>query len=169
MNLARTPLYLAPLLSLCACAPAPVQWRGLDVSAGTMRVIKPQPTVDVRLGGTYYSPQLGSLTLLQDDRSVTGQYRFTRGAARVTGELSGTLEGNLLRFHWSERHETTRYAVRKSGRGTLFYDPPLDAQMQPRLFGHRHYTLRLGPVQKNFKQVLRTDGGPLTAVMLSHH
>jgi len=50
--------------------------------------------------GVYYNPVYGNLHLTEQDNSVVGRWRRTDSSH--WGELSGTVEGNLLRFKWTE-------------------------------------------------------------------
>jgi hypothetical protein len=156
-------LACALLLALSACASPTLGWSGLDVSSGQNRSILPR-SGRFEFAGVYRSPQLGRLQLWQRGSHVQGRFDYTRGAACVVGVLEGTLEGNWLRFAWQETHRFPTRLTRQRGGGEFFYDAPLGDQTRPRLFGRRDYRSRLSAPQKNFVQVLRVDGGPITAV-----
>lgn len=75
---------------------------GANITIGTM----PQ-------GGTYQgvwqSPQYGNMHLCQTGTSVNGDYEKDERQ----GSIQGTIQGDVLRFHWEERRELV------SGRPTI--------------------------------------------------
>jgi hypothetical protein len=50
--------------------------------------------------GVYYNPVYGYLHLVEQDGNVVGRWKRTDSSH--WGELSGTAEGNVLRFTWTE-------------------------------------------------------------------
>ncbi|MCX7808291.1 MAG: hypothetical protein N2515_06765 [Deltaproteobacteria bacterium] len=55
----------------------------------------------VTLTGVYHSPQYGELHLVQNGREAIGEYK----QEERRGRIQGTLEGDVLRFEWTERRE----------------------------------------------------------------
>lgn len=51
--------------------------------------------------GVWHSPQYGAMNLVQTGTSVVGDY--TKDERR--GRIQGTVQGNVLRFEWSEQRE----------------------------------------------------------------
>src|SRR5688572_5949380 len=51
--------------------------------------------------GVYFSPQYGEMQMVQNGSTVIGEY--TKDERR--GRIQGTVNGNVLRFEWSERRE----------------------------------------------------------------
>ena len=51
--------------------------------------------------GVYFSTRFGYLHLVSDNRSANGAWRTASGDA--WGEMSGTCEGDLLKYEWTER------------------------------------------------------------------
>jgi hypothetical protein len=51
--------------------------------------------------GVYFSTQFGYLHLVSDNKSANGAWRTAAGDA--WGELSGEIDGDLLRYQWTER------------------------------------------------------------------
>ena len=48
--------------------------------------------------GVYFSPQYGEMNLIQNGNSVIGEYKHEMRS----GKLSGEVQGDLLRFQWTE-------------------------------------------------------------------
>ncbi|MFO7179234.1 MAG: hypothetical protein DIU78_011095 [Pseudomonadota bacterium] len=73
--------------------------------------------------GVYYSPLYGYLHLEADDRAANGAWRTASGDAY--GELSGEIDGDLLRFTWTERIIGAVGAnVARKGKGYFKYSVP---------------------------------------------
>lgn len=73
--------------------------------------------------GVYYSTQFGYLHLVSDNRSANGAWRTAAGDA--WGELSGSIEGDLLKYQWKERKIGAIGAdATKSGHGFFRYTIP---------------------------------------------
>jgi hypothetical protein len=50
--------------------------------------------------GVYYNPVYGYLHMIEQDGNIVGRWKRTDGSH--WGELSGTVEGNVLHFTWNE-------------------------------------------------------------------
>jgi len=50
--------------------------------------------------GVYYNPVYGYLHMVEQDNNIVGRWKRTDGSH--WGELSGTVEGNVLHFTWNE-------------------------------------------------------------------
>jgi hypothetical protein len=73
--------------------------------------------------GVYYSTQFGYLHLVSDNRSANGAWRTAAGDA--WGEMSGTIEGDLLKYEWTERKIGAIGAdATKKGHGYFRYTIP---------------------------------------------
>lgn len=73
--------------------------------------------------GVYYSPLFGYLHLVSDNRSANGAWRTAAGDA--WGEMSGTIEGDLLKYEWTERKIGAIGAdATKKGHGYFRYTIP---------------------------------------------
>ncbi len=55
---------------------------------------------DETWAGVYFSPVYGNLHLNQSEGNIVGRWKRKDGSK--WGELSGTAEGNVLRFKWTE-------------------------------------------------------------------
>ncbi len=78
--------------ALTGCGGAPPA-KFADVKAG------PLPAGETWVG-VYYNPVYGYLHMVEQGGNVTG--RWKRTDASHWGELSGTVEGNVLHFSWKE-------------------------------------------------------------------
>lgn len=83
--------------------------------------------------GVYYNPVYGNLHLAEQDNSIVGRWKRTDSSH--WGELSGTAEGNLLRFKWTEHaYGTVGPAADMHGNGVFVFKmgqndiPELDGQ-----------------------------------------
>lgn len=92
----------------------------------------PMPS-DQTWEGVYYNPVYGNLHLTAQDSSIVGRWKRTDSSH--WGELSGTVEGNLLRFKWTEHtYGTVGPAADLHGNGVFVYKmgqndiPELDGQ-----------------------------------------
>ncbi|RYZ06027.1 MAG: hypothetical protein EOO73_17935 [Myxococcales bacterium] len=73
--------------------------------------------------GVYYSTTFGYLHLVSDNKSANGAWRTTAGDA--WGEMSGEVDGDLLRFQWTERKIGAIGAdATKKGHGYFRYTIP---------------------------------------------
>jgi len=50
--------------------------------------------------GVYYNPVYGYLHMIEQDGNIVGRWRRTDGGH--WGELSGTVQGNVMHFTWTE-------------------------------------------------------------------
>lgn len=70
--------------------------------------------------GVYYNPVYGNLHLTEQDNTIVG--RWKRTDASHWGELSGTVEGNVLRFKWTEHaYGAVGPAADMHGNGVFVY------------------------------------------------
>jgi hypothetical protein len=68
--------------------------------------------------GVWHSPQYGEMHLVQTGSSVVGEY--TKDERR--GRIQGTVQGNVLRFEWSEQRELVAgRPIVTRGRGYFHY------------------------------------------------
>jgi hypothetical protein len=73
--------------------------------------------------GVYFSTQFGYLHLVSDNKSATGAWRTAAGDA--WGEMSGEINGDLLRYEWTERKIGAIGAdATKKGHGYFRYKIP---------------------------------------------
>ena len=73
--------------------------------------------------GVYFSTQFGYLHLVSDNKSANGAWRTAAGDA--WGELSGEVDGDLLRYQWTERKIGAIGAdATKKGHGYFKYTIP---------------------------------------------
>jgi hypothetical protein len=70
--------------------------------------------------GVYFHPVFGYLHMVEQDGNVIG--RWKRADQSAWGELSGTRQGNVLRFRWKE-HKIGQYGPsgESSGKGYFIY------------------------------------------------
>ncbi|MEZ4409796.1 MAG: hypothetical protein R3A52_25480 [Polyangiales bacterium] len=71
--------------------------------------------------GSFSSPQIGDVFLEQTGDSVVGQYSYPRGACRATGRIEGRVEGNLLRFSWTESQRSCGRLGLLRGKGYFLF------------------------------------------------
>jgi len=68
--------------------------------------------------GVWHSPQYGEMHMVQTGSSVVGEY--TKDERR--GRIQGTVQGNVLRFEWSEQRELVAgRPITTRGRGYFRY------------------------------------------------
>ena len=86
--------------------------------------VKPGPLPDGgEWNGVYFSTQFGYLHLVSDNRSANGAWRTAAGDA--WGELSGQVDGDLLKYEWKERKIGAIGAdATKEGHGYFRYTIP---------------------------------------------
>jgi hypothetical protein len=99
------------LLAIAGCAIAGCGGGGVNIPEG------PMPE-----GGSYtgvwHSPQYGEMHMVQTGSSVVGEY--TKDERR--GTIQGTVQGNVMRFEWSEAREMVAgRPVTTRGRGYFRY------------------------------------------------
>jgi len=71
-----------------------------DKGAKTANVTAGEMPIGGEWSGVYYDPYYGNLHLIAEGDMITGKWRTDAGDA--WGELSGTVDGNLLRYEWIE-------------------------------------------------------------------
>jgi hypothetical protein len=70
--------------------------------------------------GVYYNPVYGYLHLVGNEGNLTGRWKRTNASA--WGEMSGTAEGNVLHFTWTEhRYGEIGPASDSTGSGVFVY------------------------------------------------
>ena len=80
--------------ALSACGPGAGEVKHASVKPGSL----PEGG---EWNGVYFSTQFGYLHLVSDNKSANGAWRTAAGDA--WGEMSGTCEGDLLKYEWTER------------------------------------------------------------------
>ncbi len=102
--------------TLTACGPSAGEVKTANVKPGSL----PEGG---EWNGVYFSSQFGYLHLVSDNRSASGAWRTAAGDA--WGELSGQIEGDLLKYEWKERKIGAIGAdSTKTGRGYFRYTIP---------------------------------------------
>jgi hypothetical protein len=77
--------------------------------------------------GVYFSQEFGYLHLVSDNRSANGAWRTTAGDA--WGEMTGTIEGDLMHYEWTERKIGAIGAdATKKGHGWFRYTVPKEGE-----------------------------------------
>jgi hypothetical protein len=72
--------------------------------------------------GVYYNPVYGYLHIVEQDGAASGRWKRTDGSH--WGELSGTAEGNVLRFEWKEhRYGAVGPSADSHGKGVFVFKP----------------------------------------------
>ncbi len=83
--------------------------------------------------GVYYNPVYGYLHVIQQDGNIVGRWKRTDGSH--WGELSGTAQGNVLHFTWTEhKYGTVGPSADSHGSGQFIYKMPTDGKI-PELDG----------------------------------
>jgi hypothetical protein len=73
--------------------------------------------------GVYYSPLFGHLHMVQSGNHIKGKWQRPRKGQ--WGELEGDIDGNLLRFEWTEYIDgLVGPNSRKTGKGYFVYSRP---------------------------------------------
>jgi hypothetical protein len=80
--------------ALSACGPGSGEVKHASVKPGSL-------PDGGEWNGVYFSTQFGYLHLVSDNKSANGAWRTAAGDA--WGEMSGTCEGDLLKYEWTER------------------------------------------------------------------
>lgn len=86
--------------------------------------------------GVYFDLVNGKIHLVKDGDTVEGCWRNKEGDA--VGRLNGKVEGNLVRYEWTEQKvgQLDPNATR-SGRGYFVYGPPREGEQADRISGQR--------------------------------
>lgn len=102
--------------ALSACGPGTPEVKHANVKPGSL----PEGG---EWNGVYFSTQFGYLHLVSDNKSANGAWRTAAGDA--WGEMSGTCEGDLLKYEWTERKIGAIGAdATKKGHGYFKYTIP---------------------------------------------
>lgn len=68
--------------------------------------------------GVYFSPQYGTMNLIQNGNAVIGEYNHEMRSGKIQGEV----QGDLLRFEWNEAKAMVSNRAQESrGRGYFRY------------------------------------------------
>lgn len=126
---------LAPtVVGANACGKPLRVWHGVDVTSGQEVALRATTMPEgVTFTGSYLSPHLGLIALVQRDHHVGGTYRGCEQCpSSVTGRIEGEVVGNLAEVSWTEVDgEVTR-------EGTGYFLIDVDGGRGPvRLFGER--------------------------------
>ncbi len=112
-SLNRSLVSIALLVIVAGCGAASGR---ADVTPGTM----PEGG---SFGGVWNSPQYGRMDMVQTGASIVGEY--TKNERH--GRLEGTVQGDLMRFTWSERRELVA-GVPRLNRGRGYFRLVKDAE-----------------------------------------
>jgi hypothetical protein len=112
-------LAIPSALSLAACGPSN-DVKHAQIKAGEM-------PAGAEWQGVYYSPVYGYLHLLVDGKTAQGAWRTSGGDAY--GELQGELDGNVLRYTWTQ-HKIGMVGAEanSSGKGYFVYSIPNEGE-----------------------------------------
>jgi hypothetical protein len=94
LNALSLSLVLSLAGAVSGCGPSAGEVKHANVKAGSL----PEGG---EWNGVYFSTRFGYLHLVSDNRSANGAWRTASGDA--WGEMSGTCEGDLLKYEWTER------------------------------------------------------------------
>jgi hypothetical protein len=112
-------LIAALALSLSACG-STQSGKVSNVSAGEM-------PIGGDWSGVYYSPVYGYLHLIAEGNSASGKWRTADGGA--WGEMHGTLNGNLMKYEWTEHKiGLVGPSATSKGRGYFKYTAPKEGE-----------------------------------------
>jgi len=145
----RAPFVLSiPLIfSLASSAALPVTLAGCAGKAEPVLQIKSMPA-DGTFTGVWHSPQYGEMHIRQSGASAIG--RYTKDERK--GRIQGNVEGDVMRFEWSEKRELI------AGRSVLTK-------------GHGYFRIIHDETEKNWKIIgewgndaAERGGGPWNAV-----
>jgi hypothetical protein len=106
--------------------------------------------------GLWYSPQFEHMYLVQSGDSVRGVYAYREG-----GQLEGTLNGNLLKFEWTDpgNRQNARRAMKGHGYFQLIKDG--DKVRIVGQWGHEDKYTGAGPWEAEFVRPIE-NGDPMT-------
>ncbi|MBI5512390.1 MAG: hypothetical protein HY909_01400 [Deltaproteobacteria bacterium] len=71
--------------------------------------------------GLFHSQEIGDVSLEQSGDTVIGCYEYDRAQCHVRGRIEGRVEGNLLRFSWTEDHRACGRLSVPPGRGYFLF------------------------------------------------
>ena len=114
-----TALVIPSALSLTACGPSN-EVKHAQIKAGEM----PEKG---EWQGVYYDRTYGYLHLLVDGKSVQGAWRT--GGGDAYGEMQGEIEGNVLRYTWTQ-HKIGQIGAEANshGKGYFIYSIPKEGE-----------------------------------------
>ena len=112
-------LVIPSALSLTACGPSN-EVKHAQIKAGTM-------PAGAEWQGVYYSPVYGYLHVLAEGKTAQGAWRT--GGGDAYGELQGELDGNVLRYTWSQ-HKIGMVGAEANtkGKGYFVYSIPKEGE-----------------------------------------
>ena len=113
---------LRTLLLACAVAVSPMAMMGCGESGGVKSAnITPGNMPDGESWtGVYFHPVFGNLHMVEQDTNVIAKWMRTDKSA--WGRLSGTKNGNVLHFQWSEtKYGMVGPSATSTGRGYFVY------------------------------------------------
>ena len=114
-------------LAFVGCGPPKEKAKTANVTAGTM-------PDGGDWTGVYYSPLYGYLHMVQEGSLVNGKWQ--RPLKGRWGELQGNVDGNLMRFDWTEYVDgLVGPNSKKSGKGYFIYSRPEGENVDDRLAG----------------------------------
>jgi hypothetical protein len=115
---------------------------GVALAAGTFGCGAAQPKFGVVKGGempsgetwvgVYYNPVYGYLHMIEQDGNIVGRWKRTDGSH--WGELSGTVEGNVVHFTWKE-HKYGGVGPSADSKGSGVFQYKMGANDIPELQG----------------------------------
>lgn len=125
MKLRTTLLVSTLLVTACGGAQAPratYRFAGNDPATMVAVDVRPGPMPDGEtFSGSFSSQQIGDVFLEQTGDSVVGDYAYNRANCRATGHIEGSVQGNLLRFTWTESQAACGRIGMLRGRGWLLF------------------------------------------------
>ena len=81
--------------------------------SGSQLVLEPKPMPrGISYTGSWYSPQFEDMVLKQGRGQVKGTFSYKNG-----GTLEGQLDGNILKFEWSQESDFSKAVRGSSGMG----------------------------------------------------
>jgi len=118
-------LALAVVVTACAGSSqnrTVYRYAGNDTATMQDVDIRPGPMPDGEgFTGSFHSSQIGDVFLEQTGDSVVGSYAYDRASCHATGRIEGTVQGNLLRFHWTESQRACGRIAPMRGRGYFLF------------------------------------------------
>lgn len=116
LKMATAILLAAASVSTMGCSEAKPEAKTADVKAGSM-------PDGADWDGVYYDMLFGNLHLVEDGNVVKGKWQRPRKGQ--WGQLTGNLDGNLMRFDWEEYIDgLVGPNAKKKGKGYFVYSRP---------------------------------------------
>ncbi|MFU8805988.1 MAG: hypothetical protein ACNA8W_19410 [Bradymonadaceae bacterium] len=129
----------------------------LSACTTTPRVPAAQPMPPGgNFSGLWYSPHFEHMYLLQSGDTVRGVYAYREG-----GRLEGTVEGNLLKFEWTDPGSREHARRGMSGHGYLQLTRDGESMRLVGQWGHDEKYTGAGPWEADFVRELESDD-PMT-------